>query len=44
MISLQGLFSTSDQILPYINEEGKKTLEKVKGKFGKNADEDSEKN
>ena len=39
----QGLFTSSDQILPFINEEGKKTLKKVKRKFGE-TDEDIEEN
>ena len=43
MGSVQGLFKTSKQILPFINEEGKKTLEKVKMMFGVE-DEDNDDN
>ena len=39
---VQGFFTSSDQILPFINEEGRKTLKKLKRKFGLPDEEDEE--
>lgn len=40
--NVQGFFTRSEQILPFINESGKKTLKKVKRKFDVDTDGDSD--
>ena len=39
---VQGLFTRSEQILPFINEEGRETLKELEGKFYEDSDEDSD--
>ena len=39
---IQGFFTSSDEIIPFIDEEGRKTLKEVERKFDEDTDEDSD--